>query len=62
MVELEKGLKGAEGVCNSIGKTIISTNQTPDPQSSQKLNHQPRSIHGGTMDPASYIAEDGLVR
>jgi len=38
--------EGAEGVCNPIGKTIISTNQTT--QSSQGLNHQPKSTHGGT--------------
>jgi len=37
--------EGAEGVCNSIGKTI-STNQIP--QSSQGLSHQPKSTHGGT--------------
>jgi hypothetical protein len=38
--------EGAEGVCNPIGGTIISTNQTP--LSFQGLNHQPKSIHGGT--------------
>jgi hypothetical protein len=38
----EKGLKGDEGVCNPEGITTISTNQ-----SSQGLNHQPRSTHGG---------------
>jgi hypothetical protein len=37
--------EGAEGVCNSIGRTTILTNQTS--QSSQGLNHQPKSIHGG---------------
>jgi hypothetical protein len=37
------GAEGAEGVCNSIGRTTTSTNQTP--QSSQELNHQPKSIH-----------------
>ena len=36
----------AEGVCNLIGITII-TNQNPFPQSSQGLNHQPKST-GGT--------------
>jgi hypothetical protein len=29
-----------------MGRTTISTNQTP--KSSQGLNHQPRSTHGGT--------------
>jgi hypothetical protein len=38
--------EGAEGFCNSIGRTTISTNQNP--QSSQGLNHQPKSAHGGT--------------
>jgi hypothetical protein len=38
--------RGAEGVCNPTGRITISTNQIP--QSSQELNHQPRSIHGGT--------------
>ena len=32
--------EGAEGVYNPIGKTTISTNQTP--QSSKGLKHQPR--------------------
>ena len=38
--------KGVEGVCNPIGRTTISINQTP--QSSQGLNHQPNNTHGGT--------------
>jgi hypothetical protein len=37
--------EGAEGVCNPIGRTAISINQTL--QSSQGLNHQPKSTHGG---------------
>ena len=51
--------EGAEGDCNPIGRTMISTYQTP--QSSQELNHQPKSTHGRTMAPAAYVAEDGLV-
>ena len=35
--------EGAEGVCNPIGRTTISTNQTP--QNSQGLSHQQRSTH-----------------
>jgi hypothetical protein len=35
--------EGVKGVCNPVGRTAISTNQ-----SSQGLNHQPRSTHGGT--------------
>ena len=42
---LESG-KGAEGVCNPIARTILSTNQTL--KSSQGLNHLPKSTHGGT--------------
>jgi hypothetical protein len=37
-------IKGAQGVCNSIGRTTISTNENP--QSSQGLNHQPKITHG----------------
>jgi hypothetical protein len=40
----------AERVCNPIGRTPMSTNQTPStptPQSSLKLSHQPRGTHGG---------------
>jgi hypothetical protein len=42
--------EGAEGVCIPIGGTTNATNQiTPHhPQSSQGLNHQPKSTHGGT--------------
>jgi hypothetical protein len=38
-------IEGAEGVCNPIGRTI-STNQRY--QSSQGLNQEPKSKHGGT--------------
>ena len=49
--------EGAEGVCNPIGRTTISTNQTP--QSSQKLNSQSKSIH--EQDHGScYIWSRGL--
>jgi hypothetical protein len=36
--------QGTEGACNPIGGTIIGTNQSS--QSSQRLNHQPKSTHG----------------
>ena len=39
--------EGAEGDCNPRGRTTISANHTP-PQSSQGLNHGPKSTHGGT--------------
>jgi hypothetical protein len=55
MEELEKGLKfGAEGVCNPIGRTTVSTNLIP--QSSQGLS---QVVH---MAPATYVAENGFVR
>jgi hypothetical protein len=38
--------QGAEGVCSPIGGTTIWTSQYP--QSSQGLNHQPKSTHGRT--------------
>jgi hypothetical protein len=44
--------EGAEGVCDPIGRTTISTNQTP--QSFQTLNHQPKSTRGGTQS-SSFI-------
>jgi hypothetical protein len=62
--------EGAEGVCNPIGRTTISTNQTPPsplhPPSSQGLKHQPKSAHGGTHGSScicsrgcSYLASMG---
>jgi hypothetical protein len=45
--------EGAEGVCNPIGRTTISTNQ-----SSQGLNHQSKSTHGGTHS-SSHICSRG---
>jgi hypothetical protein len=44
--EVRERTEGAEEVCNPIGRTTISTNQYP--QSSQGLNYQPKSTHGGT--------------
>jgi hypothetical protein len=38
--------QAAEGVCSPIGGTTIRINHYP--QSSQGLNHQPKSTHGGT--------------
>ena len=51
---------GVEGVCNLIGRTTISTNQTPS-QSSQRLNHQAKYAQGIPMAPAGYVAEDSLI-
>jgi hypothetical protein len=44
--EVRERIERAEGIYNPIERITISTNQTP--QSSQGLNHQPRSAHGGT--------------
>jgi hypothetical protein len=49
---VRKRIEGAEEDCNPIGRTTISTNLNI--QSSQGLNHQPKSSHGGTQD-SSYI-------
>ena len=51
--------EGAEGVCNTIGRTTISTNQSP--RSSQRINHHPKGTQGLPMAPAGYRAEDGLI-
>jgi hypothetical protein len=52
MEKLGQGLKELKGFAtNPIGRTTISTNQTP--QSSQGLNYQPKSTHGG--DPLFQI-------
>jgi hypothetical protein len=44
---------GSEGVCNPIGRTTISTNQ-----SSQGLEHQPRSTRG-VIHGSSHICSRG---
>jgi hypothetical protein len=49
---------GAKEVCNAIGRATISTNQTT--QSSQGLNYQPKSTHGGTHG-ASCMCSRGLL-
>ena len=45
--------EGAERVCNPIGRTTTSTNQTP--HRSQGLSHKP----GVRMSPAAYVPEEG---
>jgi hypothetical protein len=49
--------EGAEGDCNPIGRTTISTPCTP--QSSQGLNHQ--LYMDGSVVPAAYITEDCII-
>ena len=48
--------EGAERVCNLLGKTTLSTNQTP--LSSQGPNHQSKSTHGGIIG-SSYLCSRG---
>jgi hypothetical protein len=59
MEELEKG---AEEVCNLIGRTIISTNQYPtSPQEIPGTRTANQRVHMDRhMAPAAYVAEDGL--
>jgi len=55
--ELGEGLKElGVGVSNSIGRTTISTNLTT--QSSQGLNHQPKSTHGMAHGSSSICSRE----
>jgi hypothetical protein len=49
---IRERIKGAEGVCNPIGRTTIPTIQTPPHhhhhQSFQRLNYQSKRKHGVT--------------
>jgi len=56
MEMLREEAEGAVGVCSPIGRTTMSTNQTP--HSSQGINHQPMNTHGGTHD-SSHICSRG---
>jgi hypothetical protein len=52
--------EGTEGVCNPIGRTIISTNQIP--LGSAETKAPTKGVHmEGPMAPAAYVTEDGLV-
>ena len=50
--------EGAEGDCNCIGRTTISTNRTH--QSFQELNYHQSIYMKGSMAP-TYVAEDCLI-
>jgi hypothetical protein len=54
---LEKVLKELNGVCNPIGRTILSTNQNPPEFPKTK----PPTKEEGPMALAAYIAEDAIV-
>jgi hypothetical protein len=49
----------AEGVCKSIGRTTISTNQNP--QSSQGIKTNQRVPREEPVHPSANVAEDGLI-
>jgi len=48
---IRERIEGAEGVCNPIGRTKISTNQTPSPTELQGTRPQTKELHG---DPCLY--------
>jgi hypothetical protein len=50
---------GAEGVCNLIGRTTISTKK--DLPTLPGTNHQPKNTQGVPMAPVGYVAEDCLI-
>ena len=53
--------KRAEGVCNPIRRTTISTNQTPPP-THPKLPGTNQGVHiEGPVAPAAYVTEDDLI-
>jgi hypothetical protein len=52
--------QGADGVYSSIGGTTICTNKYP--QSSEGLNHQPKSAHGGTHGSSCLCIRGWLSR
>ena len=52
-----RGGRRVEGDYNPIGRTTIATNRTP--QSSQGLNHQPKTIHRWDYD-SLYLCSRGL--
>ena len=54
--EAREKTEGAEGAWSPIGGTTIRIYQNP--QSSQRLNHQPKSTHGGTHG-SSHICSRG---
>ena len=50
-------IEESEGVCNSIGQTAISTNQTS--QSFLGLNYQPEFTHGGSSGSRCILRRGG---
>jgi hypothetical protein len=56
---IRKRTEGDEGVCNPIGITKISTNQTL--QSSQWLKEQQKNTHGANHGSCRICSLDGFV-
>ena len=54
-----EGTEGAEGVCSPMEGATVSTGQTP--QSSQGLDYQPKSTHGGTHGAGRLICGRGWL-
>ena len=62
MEELEKGLKELRGFAVPWREQQCQLARTSPTPSSHRLDHQPKCIHGERpMDPATYVAEDGLI-
>jgi hypothetical protein len=60
--KVRKRTEGAKGICNPIGRTTISANQTPPhPTPELPVTKPPPVYIEGPMVPAAYIAKDGLI-
>jgi hypothetical protein len=59
--EVRGKTKGAEGVCNRIGKTTISNNQTPPELPGTKPPTKEYIQMEEPMALPAYVAEDGLI-
>jgi len=59
MEELGEGLKELKGMATPPEEQQYQLTQTP--QSSQRLSHQPESIHRLPVAPDTHVAEDCLV-
>jgi len=52
--EVIERTEGDERICNTLGRTVMSTNQT-----SQGLKHQPKSTHGETHGSSPMCSRGG---
>jgi hypothetical protein len=59
----EKRLKKLKGFATSQEEHYQPTRHPhPHPKNSQRLNHQPKSTHGGTHGSSHICSSDGLAR